>query len=170
MVDRKTTHAIVGFLTAIMTLLVNSISITYFLGTSRWCQEVVETYQFDHELTRKSVLLKRKNFPWALGGMLIMLTIATLGAAADPFAFMSEQSVHFDLPHYYFAMLGMVLIIYGFYRQADHIQTNHQIITEIVDLVFQREAEVKAKKEQAASSKADAAVDAEMGTSSLADD
>src|SRR5262245_53532612 len=39
-----TLHMLLGCAAALVTLLVNSITITYFIGTSRWCKEVCETY------------------------------------------------------------------------------------------------------------------------------
>ena len=35
---RATWHRLFGILAALVALLVNSISVTYFIGTSRWCQ------------------------------------------------------------------------------------------------------------------------------------
>ena len=40
-------HMLLGIGAALMTLLVCSVSITYFVGTSRWFKEVVETYRLD---------------------------------------------------------------------------------------------------------------------------
>ena len=44
---RMTLHMLLGAAAALMTVLVNSITITYFIGTSRWCKEVCETYQLE---------------------------------------------------------------------------------------------------------------------------
>src|SRR5687767_12650005 len=38
-------HMLLGIAAALMTLLVCSVSITYFVGTSRWFKEVTETYR-----------------------------------------------------------------------------------------------------------------------------
>ena len=40
-----TIHRLSGVAAAISVVLVNSIVVTYFVGTSRWCKEVSETYE-----------------------------------------------------------------------------------------------------------------------------
>src|SRR5439155_21431475 len=37
-------HMLLGAAAALMTVLVNSITVTYFIGTSAWCKEVCQTY------------------------------------------------------------------------------------------------------------------------------
>ena len=56
-------HRLMGVAAAIVVVLVNSIVVTYFIGTSRWCKEVVDTYSLDRELVRRSARLKRRTFP-----------------------------------------------------------------------------------------------------------
>ena len=82
----QTVHFLLGVLSALVTVLVNSISVTYFIGTTRWCREVVEEYGLDPGLYEKSRALKRLTYPWALGGVFVMLAIICFGAAADPSA------------------------------------------------------------------------------------
>src|SRR6476660_7410141 len=66
---RMTLHMLLGSAAALVTVLVNSITVTYVIGTSRWCKEVCETYKIDAELAKKSERLKRSAFPWALAGI-----------------------------------------------------------------------------------------------------
>src|SRR5215831_2165281 len=77
-------HRLLGVAAALAVVLVDSIVVTYFIGTNRWCKEVVETYQLHPELIDRSVALKRRTFPWALVSMLVVVGVGTLGAAADP--------------------------------------------------------------------------------------
>ena len=79
-----TVHRLSGVAAALAVVLVNSIVVTYFIGTSRWCKEVSETYALDPSLVRRSTLLKRRTFPWALLGMLAVVGVIALGGAADP--------------------------------------------------------------------------------------
>src|SRR5262245_13580169 len=76
-------HRLFAIGTAIFVLFVNSMSITYFVGTSRWCREVGETYALDQSFAVTAQSHKRRNFPWAVLGMLTILTIAGFGAASD---------------------------------------------------------------------------------------
>ena len=79
-----TVHRLSGVLAALMVVLVNSMAVTYFIGTGRWCREVVETYGLDGSYIERSRRLKRSAFPFALLGMLAVVTVVALGGAADP--------------------------------------------------------------------------------------
>jgi hypothetical protein len=79
-----TVHRLSGVLAALVVVLVNSMAVTYFIGTGRWCREVVETYALDPGLVERSRRLKRSAFPLALAGMLAVVGIVALGGAADP--------------------------------------------------------------------------------------
>ncbi|HEY2893422.1 MAG TPA: hypothetical protein VGJ16_04395, partial [Pirellulales bacterium] len=63
-----TVHRLMGIATALAVVLVNSIVVTYFIGTGRWCKEVCETYALQPDLIRRSTMLKRRTFPWAVLG------------------------------------------------------------------------------------------------------
>lgn len=79
-----TVHRLSGVLTALTVVLVNSMGVTYFIGTGRWCREVVEAYGLDRAFIERSRRLKRSAFPYALMGMLGVVAIVALGGAADP--------------------------------------------------------------------------------------
>ena len=78
------THFMLGVGVGIAVVLVNSLVMTYFIGTSRWCKEVVQTYQLDHGLIQSSNQVKRRAFPYALANMLLIVGVSALGGAADP--------------------------------------------------------------------------------------
>ena len=65
-----TVHRLSGVLAALVVVLVNSMSVTYFIGTGRWCREVVETYSLPASFIARSKQIKRASFPFALIGML----------------------------------------------------------------------------------------------------
>ena len=67
-------HMLLGILAALMAVLVQSIGVTYFIGTGRWCKEVVEAYQLDEQFVRQHAKLKRQAFPFALLGIAAVLT------------------------------------------------------------------------------------------------
>lgn len=79
-----TVHRLSGVLAALVVVLVNSMGVTYFIGTGRWCREVVETYGLDGSFIERSKRLKRAAFPFAVMGMLGVVAIVALGGAADP--------------------------------------------------------------------------------------
>ncbi len=79
-----TVHRLTGVAAALVVVFVESVVVTYFIGTSRWCREVVEVYKLNPTAVQTSYRLKRKTFPWAFLGMLTVVGVAALGAAADP--------------------------------------------------------------------------------------
>lgn len=131
-----TIHRLVGVAAALVTVLVNSITVTYFIGTARWCREVVETYHLDMQLAARSDQLKRRSFPWSAGGILIVIGLVTLGALSDPGANM-QTSTQWVMPHYMLAIMGTAFIGYAFLRQVVNIGQNYEVIEQILEQVRQ---------------------------------
>lgn len=137
--DRKTIHFYLGVASSLLAMLVSSVAVTYFVGTSRWCREVVETYKLPWELAERSARLKRRTFPWAVLAMLTVVGIAALGGLSDPSTPMSQQNP--DLPasmvtwHYLAAMLGMLFVAWSFWVQLSRIAENYQVIDDILQEV-----------------------------------
>lgn len=130
--SRATLHMLLGSAAAMMTVLVSSISITYFIGTSRWCKEVCETYGIGGDLAERSARLKRSTFPWSLAGILAIITVIGLGAAADPSGANWGRAGEFVLLHYVGAMVGLVIVIASFWMQLSRIAENYAVIEEIL--------------------------------------
>ena len=129
-----TLHNVVGLLAALVTILVNSISVTYFMGTGRWCKEVVEAYQFDAEFIDRSRMLKRRSFPWALIGTTTVVFVAALGAASDP-ATLRRGTAQWVIPHMTAALLGTGLIVGALWVQVGFMAKNNELIQELVERV-----------------------------------
>jgi hypothetical protein len=141
MKPRRDIHFLLGVAASLVTVLVNSITVTYFIGTSRWCREVVDSYSLDPELAQRSIRLKRRTFPWSLGGILMMLTIAALGGASDPLGYFVGISANFVTWHYVTAVLGTGFIAWALLVQVGNIGANYEIIEEILARVRQVRAE-----------------------------
>jgi uncharacterized membrane protein len=129
---RMTLHMMLGAAAALITVLVNSITITYFIGTSRWCKEVCEAYHLSPELSDRSTRLKRSTFPWALAGILAVIAIVGLGAAADPSGANWPRSAQYVTPHYAAAMIGIVIVLIAFFVQISRIAENYGVIEQIL--------------------------------------
>ncbi|MGI9428832.1 MAG: hypothetical protein ACR2NM_09260 [Bythopirellula sp.] len=127
-------HMLTGASAALAVVFVHSIAVTYFIGTSRWCKEVTETYQLDAQLLRKSTRLKRNTFPWSLLGMLGVVGVAALGAASDPGTGRAETAWWATI-HLWTAFLGMAFIAWTYYRAWLNIVANQVVIQLIVDAV-----------------------------------
>ncbi|MCE9556968.1 MAG: hypothetical protein K8T91_26775 [Planctomycetes bacterium] len=124
-------HMLLGVATSLTVILVNCIAVTYFIGTGRWCREVVETYQLEPALAAQSQRLKRRSFPWATLGIVAALSISALGAAADPGNTVANAE-YWVTPHMAAAFGGFLLIAVAFFIQWANISENHGVIDEIV--------------------------------------
>ena len=129
-----TVHMLFGLAAALGVVLVQSIVVTYFIGTSRWCKEVSETYHLDPQFVLSSNQLKRRTFPWALMGMLVVVGVIALGAAADP-ATGRAHTEDWVMPHLLGALCGLAFILWAFVVEWQHIQANHAIILGVLDEV-----------------------------------
>jgi hypothetical protein len=133
--NRKMIHLLLGVATSLVSLLVNCISVTYFVGTSKWCGEVCAAYGIDSAKALESQRLKRKNFPWAVMGSLAILAIVLLGGAADPDGMMRQDAVHYVNYHLAAAFIGIAVITWAFFKQAHFVASNFLLIQEILDHV-----------------------------------
>jgi hypothetical protein len=138
---RARVHFLLGLATALTTVLVNSISVTYLIGTCRWCKEVVDAYGLSDHLVQQSLQLKRHTFPWSLAGMLAILCIVTLGAAADP-ATLRADTATWVVPHATAAVIGAGLIAWAFFVQA----LNLHRYAKIIDTVLREVREVRRQR------------------------
>ena len=132
--QRASLHILLGVLAALVAVLVQCIAITYFIGTTRWCKEVVDAYGFDQQFFSRSAALKRRTFSFSLLGILSVLAIITLGAAADP-ATMRETTLRWVAPHLWAAMLGTAVVVFCLSKQAMNIRANSSIVNEVTAAV-----------------------------------
>ncbi len=129
-----TVHRLSGVLAALVVVLVNSMAVTYFIGTGRWCREVVETYGLDGSLIERSKRLKRAAFPFALLGMLGVVAIVALGGAADP-ASGRKGSRDWVTPHLVGGLGLVAAIAWCFQAQVPKIRKQHELIDEVMQAV-----------------------------------
>ena len=124
-------HMLTGVAAALAVVFVLSVVVTYFVGTSRWCKEVAETYQLDPKHVARSTALKRRTFFWAVMGMLTVVTIGALGAASDPGT--GRQGTHAMAPnHLAGALAGFAVIASIYYRAGQNIASNQQVIRQVL--------------------------------------
>lgn len=133
----KSFHFLFGLACSLVVLLVNSVSLTYFVGTSRWTKEVTAAYSLDGEYVRRSTALKRRCWPLSLTGMLTMVAIVALGAASDP-ATGRPGTEWWATPHFIGALVGTSYIALAFVLQRNLILQNYTVIAEVM-----REVETK---------------------------
>lgn len=144
---RATLHVLVGVLAALVTILVQSVCVTYFIGTSRWCREVVDAYQLDPQWAARSNRLKRRTFPWSLAGIGMVLLLVSTGAAADP-ATLRAGTETWVLPHFVCALTTVAAVAWALLIQWLRIGENAAIIEAIVEEVRRIRAERGLDKEE----------------------
>ena len=130
--SRMTVHFLFGLLSAMAVMLVEGIAVTYFIGTTRWCKEVVETYSLSQELTARGTRLKRRAFPWAVLTMLTMIGVAALGAAADPQNTLVREKEFWSMPHMIAALAAIAILASAFYLQRQYVADQHQVIQDVL--------------------------------------
>lgn len=128
---RASVHLLIGVAAALGVVLVSSIAVTYFIGTSRWCREVVEAYALETELITASQKLKRQSFPWAVVAMLTVVAVTALGAASDP-GTGNLNSATWVTPHLLAALGGVALVCLCFFLLWTNIGANHVIIEKVL--------------------------------------
>jgi hypothetical protein len=143
---RVTAHMLLGIAAALVAILVNSVAVTYFVGTSRWCKEVVESYRLDPELAEESQRLKRRTFPWAVLGMLTIIGIVALGALSDPSVFSDPdhnpaRHLNWRTWHFLGAILGTAVLGIAFFIQQQNVAANYRVIERILAEVRRIRAE-----------------------------
>jgi len=126
-----TVHRLSGVLAALMVVLVNSMAVTYFIGTGRWCREVAETYGLPVDVVERSKRLKRSAFPFALLGMLAVVGIVALGGAADP-ATGRKGSEAWVTPHLVGGIGLAAAIAWCFQSQLPVIRRQHELVEEVM--------------------------------------
>jgi hypothetical protein len=127
-------HLLTGVGAALAVLLANSIAVTYFIGTNRWCREVCDAYSLGAEFVARSTRLKRQAFPWALVAMLSVVGVSLLGALSDPRVVASPDSV-WPTIHFTGALVAAALIAVSFYVQWLYVSMHHALIGEVMEQV-----------------------------------
>jgi hypothetical protein len=133
-------HMLTGLAAALGVVLVESIAVTYFIGTSRWCKEVTETYRLPPDDLVESTRLKRRTFPWCVLGMLSVVGVSALGAASDPGTGRSNTASMAGV-HQIAALVGLCVVTWTFYRTWLNIAANQDVIARIVAQVQRIRAE-----------------------------
>ena len=118
-------HLFAGLFTAVLTLVVHCLALTYFMGTGRWVQEVVAAYRLPETLGNQARLLKQRTFPFVLGSILLIIGTAALGAATD--RGLIDRNLH---------LAGAVLTIsfnfWSYFREYVAIRANGELLDKIM--------------------------------------
>lgn len=134
-----TVHRLSGVFAALVVVLVNSMAVTYFIGTGRWCREVVETYGLEAAFVDRAKGLKRAAFPLAVVGMLAVVGIVALGGAADP-ATGRKGSADWVTPHLVGGIGLAAAIAWCFQAQVPTIRRQQELIDDVMAAVRRERA------------------------------
>lgn len=125
-------HMLTGVAAALAVVFVESIVVTYFIGTGRWVKEVTETYNLPPDDLVESNRLKRGTFPLALVGMLTVVGVGSLGAASDPGAMFERRAAQWTDWHLGAALLGFCIVAWTYYRAWLNIVGQQAVINRVV--------------------------------------
>jgi hypothetical protein len=127
-------HRMSGIAAGMALLLVNCVVVTYFIGTSRWCREVSETYVLGDRFIDASSRLKRRTFPASLAAIVTVIGIAALGAAADPMTGTppTTSGLSWGTLHLLAACAGLAIIGVACFVQSANLRANHEVITGVL--------------------------------------
>jgi hypothetical protein len=130
-----TIHRLSGVAAALAVVLVNSIVVTYFVGTSRWCKEVAETYQLAPTFVARGNAIKRRTFPLCVANMLIAVGIVALGGAGDPagtFRGTPPPGLTWTNVHFIAAVTGLCFIAWASLHQYANIIAQQVLINDVM--------------------------------------
>lgn len=133
-------HRLTAIFASLAVIFVNCVSVTYFIGTNRWGQEVVEAYKLDVAYSERIRQLKRNAFPWSLLSVVMVMVTASFGAAADP-ATGRSGTAFWVTPHLCLGLGTLAIVIWSFLNQVITIKHNTDVTQEI-------EAEVRRIRQQ----------------------
>jgi hypothetical protein len=130
-------HFLLGISASLVVMFVHGIIVTYFIGTSRWCKEVVIAYSLDKGYVTRSGRVKRRVFPFTVAAMLTAVAIVALGAAADPATHVAPlwEGLPWSQVHLAVVLGGIALMLLVHFVQWTAIVENQQIIAELTEKV-----------------------------------
>lgn len=140
--DRASLHRILGFGSGIGVLWASSLSVIYFLGTSRWCKEVTEAYGLHIASLQRSLQLKRRAFAISTVAMTVAVIMVALGGANDPSTGRPGAKDWVQV-HFYGAMFGIAVLMACFAMIHGYIVENQGIIQHVMNCVREERARRK---------------------------
>jgi hypothetical protein len=128
-------HFVLGLTTALTTLFVHCLVLTYFLGTGRWVKEVCLVYGLpDQHLPRQTRDIKRRNTPRVILAMLVTIAAAASGTAAQQRAW--PGWVHLAL-----VLATLAVNLHVFFVEYGNMRLNGQILDAVITDVERIRAE-----------------------------
>ncbi len=126
-------HMLMGTAALMMGLLVSCLSITYFVGTGRWCLEVIETYKLDPDYHDQSKRIKWRNNLWSLAGVTVLIVLAATGPACDPLANVEGNPRFWVAPHQIISIVGTLFVGVAFAFQYFAISSHYEVTGKILE-------------------------------------
>jgi hypothetical protein len=128
-------HFVLGLTTALTTLFVHCLVLTYFLGTGRWLKEVCLAYGMpDEGAPRQTRDIKRRNTPRILLAMTVTVAAAAAGMAA-------QQRAWPGWIHLLLAVFTIAVNVYVFVVEYGNVRLNGRLLDTVVAEVERIRAE-----------------------------
>src|SRR5262249_40760909 len=119
-------HFVLGLTSALTTLFVHCLVLTYFLGTGRWVKEVCLAYGLpDADMPRRTRDIKRRNTPRVILAMLLIIAAAAAGAG-------KQLQVWPGIVHFVLACATLVFNTYVFFVEYGNMCLNAWILDSVM--------------------------------------
>ncbi len=128
-------HLMLALTGLVFAALVHALSLTYFMGTGRWMEDVSKAYQLEDHWRLECQRLKYRNLPWMTVGLLLLLITIGFGAAADPAArlgFSGWAGISASTWHLLVALAMLGVNFFANVREFQSLERNGQLVNEVV--------------------------------------
>ena len=128
-------HLMLALTGLVFAALVHALSLTYFMGTGRWMEDVSKAYQLEDRWRLECRQLKYRILPWMTGGLLLLLITIGFGAAADPAArlgFSGWAGLSASTWHLLVALATLGTNFFANVREFQSLERNGQLVNEVV--------------------------------------
>ncbi len=131
-------HLLISVAALIFAALVHAVLLTYFMGTSRWMDEVRLAYKLDARWFEENRQLKYRTIPLMVCCLLVLILNIPLGASAvdrGNWTLPGGHSLSPSTVHLAFALLTLVINLAVNIREYRAIERNGELIQEVVQEV-----------------------------------
>ncbi|QDU61105.1 hypothetical protein Pan216_19590 [Planctomycetes bacterium Pan216] len=121
-------HLPLGIFTALFTMLVNCLVMTYFLGTNRWVRETAEAYALDPRFTMRSRSCRTRSMMVIVPS--ILLVVATIATGAGTHTKVWPLWLHWVAPAVTYLFVFYAYFV-EYFAVEEHIQLTDEVMVEV---------------------------------------
>ena len=131
-------HMMLALSGLVFAALVHALSLTYFMGTGRWMEDVSKAYQLDAHWRNETKRLKHRTLPLMSLSLLLLLVTIGFGAAADPASKMGFEGwggLSAGMCHMLTAFATVGVNVFANVREFQAIERNGELVNAVMQKV-----------------------------------